>query len=197
MPPEPLPLSRPYPLALLPDTREEDRSRWLLENFIPHEAALRAWLRVRFSSLSDCDDAIQESYARLLRMPAPLNIANPKAYLFMVARNVVLDLARHQKHAPRLTDVHEDCGHVLDESRGVVDSVSASQELELLADAIAQLPERCAEVMRLRQIQGCASSEIASRLGISVNTVNAQVVIGLARCRLYLKARGVLRGSSR
>ena len=36
--------------------------------------------------------------------------------------------------------------------------------------------------------------EIADRLGISINTVNAQMVIGLMRCRAYLRERGVLRG---
>jgi DNA-directed RNA polymerase specialized sigma24 family protein len=48
--------------------------------------------------------------------------------------------------------------------------------------------------MTMQKLHGLSNLEIEERLGLSVNTVNAQLVIGLARCRRYLLARGVLRG---
>jgi RNA polymerase sigma-70 factor (ECF subfamily) len=56
---------------------------------------------------------------------------------------------------------------VLQDSTDITESVSRSQEIELLADAIRALPTRCREVLLLRKIQGLSQKEIANRLGIS------------------------------
>ena len=48
--------------------------------------------------------------------------------------------------------------------------------------------------MTLNKPYGLSNREIAERLGISLHTVNAQMVNGLIRCRDYLRERGVLRG---
>jgi RNA polymerase sigma-70 factor (ECF subfamily) len=83
---------------------------------------------------------------------------------------------------------------VIEERTGVAEAACTSQEFEILKQAIEALPGRCREIMSLQKMQGFSNQEIALRLGVSVNTVNAQLVIGLARCRRYLLARGVLRG---
>ncbi len=59
--------------------------------------------------------------------------------------------------------------------------------------AIAALPERCRVVLTLRKLQGLSYRDIAQKLGISENTVDAHVCTGLFRCREYLRARGVSR----
>ena len=51
--------------------------------------------------------------------------------------------------------------------------------------------------MTLLKIHGLSHREVGEQLGISVNTVNAQLIIGLARCRKHLAARGVDLGSVR
>lgn len=83
---------------------------------------------------------------------------------------------------------------VIEDRPSVSEVVCRAQEFEVLQQAIHVLPERCREIMKLQKIQGLANAEIAARLGISIHTVNAQLVTGLMRCREYLKARGVLRG---
>lgn len=47
--------------------------------------------------------------------------------------------------------------------------------------------------MILQKMHGLSNQQIAERMGISINTVNAQLVIGLARCRRFLAERGVAR----
>ncbi len=52
---------------------------------------------------------------------------------------------------------------------------------------------RCREILVLRRIEGRSHREIAEQLGIAEGTVNAQLAIGLLRCRQYLCAHGVVR----
>ncbi len=140
---------------------------------------------------------MQESYLRLLRARGTGTIANPRAFLFTTARNVALDLVRRNRVVTTEALVTEGPSSVVEEGNDVAESVSRTQEVEILHEAIRQLPSRCREIVTLQRIQGLANREIAERLGLSINTVNAQMVIGLMRCRAYLRERGVLRGDRR
>jgi RNA polymerase sigma-70 factor (ECF subfamily) len=73
------------------------------------------------------------------------------------------------------------------------ESLNVRQELAILFEAIDVLPPRCREIMILQKMHGLSNQQIATRMGISINTVNAQLVIGLARCRRFLAERGVVR----
>ena len=140
----------------------------------------------------DPDDLVQESYLRLLRARDTRTIANTRAFLFTTARNVALDLVRRNRVAPTETLVSVEPSSVLMEGRDVAEDVSLAQEIEILHESIRRLPVRCREIMTLQKIHGLSNRQIADRLGLSVHTVNAQMVIGLMRCRAYLSERGVL-----
>src|SRR4051812_2323463 len=83
-----------------------DVARWFASEVQPHERMLRAWLRDRFPKLTDIDDLVQESYARLIRARASGKVANAKNYLFATARNAVFDLVRHNA-ALRVESIEE------------------------------------------------------------------------------------------
>lgn len=169
--------------------------RWFQEEVQPHEPALRAYLRERFPTLHDVDDLVQESYARLFRAHGVERVGNVKAYLFAAARNVAFDILRRSQiiTIEGMTEVE----HLpLAEDRpDAAEAASRDQELELLKQAIATLPERCREILTLRKIAGLSHREIARKLGLSENTVNNQLTIGVLRCREYFRARGAMKGS--
>lgn len=162
---------------------DAETTRWFAENLQPHEASLRAYLRHSLSSTSDVDDIMQETYARLLRTRERGGIASAKGLLFAVARNAVRDLLRHRATVclEPITEMAD--SSVLQDSTDITESVSRRQELELLSDAIRALPTRCREVLLLRKIQGLSQKEIATRLGISENTVETLIARGVRRCR--------------
>lgn len=168
-----------------------DKVRWFAEEVQLHEPALRAYLRGRFPSLPDLDDLVQETYARLWRANETGTVRSAKSFLFTTARNVAFDLFR-RKSVVSIEGVAEMDGlHVLDDQPGVAETVCREQELGLMLDAVRALPDRCREVLTLRKIYNLSHKEIAARLDISESTVNAQVAIGLLRCREYLRARGM------
>lgn len=167
-------------------------SRWFTEEVQPHEPALRAYLMARFPSLNDHDDLVQETYSRLLRAKASGEVRFAKAFLFTTARNAALDLFRRRKVAPvdPVTDFRE--LRVLEEQPDAAAIVDQRQELEILADAVRALPDRCRQVIMLRYLDGLAYKEIAVHLGISPETVKVHMAKGMRRCAAFFVERGLL-----
>jgi len=157
-------------------------SRWFSEEVLPHEAALRGWLRGRFPTLVDTDDLVQESYTRLLRARQTGSIACPRAFLFVTARNLALNQLRHLRYERTEGSTELDASGVLDDSAAIPEKVAHAEDLQLLIHAIQSLPERCRQVVTLRKIYGLSQKEVAAKLGISEHTVEAQGAIGLRKC---------------
>ena len=162
-----------------------------------HQRPLKSWLRSRFPWLVEVDDIAQEAIVRLWRRQTrgdSVPLKSSKAALFSVARNAVIDLARHRAVAK--TDSVAEMGQlsVLDQGADVVETVVARQELEFLTEAVRGLPDRCRQVVTLTKIYGLSERAVAERLGISENTVRTHVVRGMERCTDYLRAHGVTRG---
>lgn len=186
------PLSR-QPQAV--DSHDTEPTKWFAQEVQPHETALRAVLNRSFPG-ADVDDLVQESYLRLWRARAKGPIRSGRKFLFAIARNAVRDLIRRRSVARAIPVTENAPMAVLEERPGVVDEVIRRQELELLADAVRALPQRCREVFLLRKVQGMSQKEISARLSISENTVETLVGKGARRCADYLHSRGV-RFSSR
>jgi RNA polymerase sigma factor (sigma-70 family) len=172
---------------------DPETSRWFSEEVLPHERELRSYLRAHFPRNLDLDDIVQETYARLLRAREQrVEMRHPRAYLFTTAKNAVFDLFRRRKvvSIDGLAELEQ--LPVVEDKPGVPEMVSHNQELQLLMEAIQSLPERCRLVVTLRKIHGLSHREIAERLGISENTVNAQVAIGVSRLQDWCRAHGVI-----
>ncbi len=167
-------------------------SRWFTEEVQPHEPALRAYLQARFPTLADHDDLVQETYTRLLRAQANGGVRYPKAFLFTAARNAAFDLFRRRGAKPTeaVTDLVELT--VLEDIPGVGEQMDQSYELEVLADAVRALPDRCRQVIMLRYLDGLAYKEIAVQLGISTETVKVHMAKGMRRCAAFFAERGLL-----
>jgi len=169
-----------------------EQARWFAEEVQPHEPALRAYLQARFPTLGDHDDLVQETYARLLRAQGNGGVRYPKAFLFTAARNAAFDLFRRRGAKPTeaVTDLVELT--VLEDRPGVGEQLDQSYELEVLADAVRALPDRCRQVIMLRYLDGLAYKEIAVQLGISAETVKVHMAKGMRRCAAFFAERGLL-----
>jgi RNA polymerase sigma-70 factor (ECF subfamily) len=168
-----------------------DEDRWFVEQILPHEPALRAWLATRYSDTLDIDDFVQDTFFRVLKARKTIGINSSKAFLFTTARNLVLDHLRHSNvlNFEPLTEIEE--WRVLEDMPGIRESVGRKQELEILTQAIQVLPERCRQVLTLRKIYGLSQKQIAAELGIAEHTVEVQVRLGVRRCAAYLAMYGL------
>ena len=164
---------------------------WFVVNVFPHETALRSYLRARFQSLDDTDDIVQEAYVRLIRARTAGPVTNAKSFLFTTARNIALDQIRRRQVLTTEPIDELNGPFVIDNGPVPIEAVSHDQEMQLLKEALAALPDRCREVFALRKLQGLSRKEIARRMGVSEHTINAQIAVGMLRCRKYFAERGL------
>jgi RNA polymerase sigma-70 factor (ECF subfamily) len=97
---------------------------------------------------------------------------SPQAYLFQSVRNRSLNYVRHEKVERRAEPEAEREASM----QASAHSSMVEEEIDVaLKRAVAGLPARCREVFELSRTHGLKYSEIATTLGISVKTVEAQM----------------------
>jgi RNA polymerase sigma factor (sigma-70 family) len=166
--------------------QDPEQARWFSEEVQPHDAMLRAWLHSRFPTESDIDDIVQETYLRALQAHAARSVSSVKAFVFATARNLAVDRVRRRNILRAEPLVDNEALSVLEESDGIPALVAHNQELELLTEAIQSLPDRCRQIFTLRKVYGLSQRKIAEQLGLSENTVSAQLTIGVKKCMEFM-----------
>ena len=155
--------------------------RWFMEEVLPLEAILLAYLRKNWRNVSEVADLRQEVYARVYRSADRELPQNTKAFLMMTARNLMIDRARRAQVVS--IDAVADLESIpsIDDAPSIEEIVSSRQELRVLNAALEQLPPRCREIVRMRKIEGKSQRQVALDLNLSEGTVEKQVAKGISR----------------
>ena len=131
------------------------------------------------------EDVVQETLLRAWRRPIELDSdgASARAWLFTVARNLVIDEFRSARSR------HESAAMVPD--RVIADQTDSVLDAWLVSDALAQLsPEHRAVVVHA-YYRGLSIAAIARILDIPEGTVKSRLHYALRAMRLALQERGV------
>lgn len=179
---------------------EDACALWLSRNILPYEQSLRIRIsKWRLPQDLSLEDIIQESYARIASLPNVEMISTPRAYFLQVARSVLLMHVRRAKLVSIEVIADLDQLDAADESPSPEVCVSDSQQLRLLAAAVAEMgePNRSAFVMRM--IHELSYKEIGKRLDLSENAVQKMLARSLNALALKIGRGGnrVSRASSR
>jgi len=167
----------------------DERALWLSRAVLPHEPALRAWLKRKRVIDLDIDDVVQEAYAKLAALDSVAGVRDPRTYVFQVAYSIVVSHVRRSRIVSiRAMEDVEDLGTVLPQvspERQLEDR----DELNRLAAAIAALPPKCRETLLLRRVEGLSQKETAKRLGVSEKAVEKNMARSL-RALMDIFGRG-------
>ena len=166
--------------------RMEDR---YLVASLEFEGVLRACLYRYARNVADVDELLQETYEHLLAAgaaPEREEVRSIRAFALTVARNVALSWLRHRQVVPIELVADLESLETLDDRDQVEEIVNSHQELALLTQAVARLPERCRQVFTLRKVYGFSQKEIAASLSISENTVEQHLAKGVRLCTAAL-----------
>jgi len=166
-------------------------ARWFNEEVHPHEGTLRGYLRGRYPGVQDVDDVVQESFLRIWKARLARPIVSTKTFLFQIARHLVVDKVRRDRIAR--TESLEDLAlpDVVDDRPDPAELLSYHEKVSLVADALAELPDRCREIFILRKFKDVPQREIAFKLRIAEATVESQVARGMKLMERHLRARGI------
>lgn len=153
---------------------------WFVREVLPLEAALMQFLRRSRRNASDADDLRHDVYVRVCEAAFKEIPTSTKPFVFSIARNLVIDRARHDQVVPieAVADLEE--LSVATDVPGPDRSVAAREELRTLQSALDRLPPRCREAVVMRKIDGLSRKEIAARMGIAEITVRRHISDGMA-----------------
>ena len=104
-------------------------------------------------------------------------------YLFTLVKNRCLNFLRHKLIEEEYnSQMKEELGFKLYALEAFDYSYQSEEELqEIIRRALDTLPERCREIFIKSRIEGLKYKEISDELGISVNTVENQMVTALKK----------------
>ena len=143
-----------------------------------HKNELRSFLAARCANAGEADDLLQEVFLRAVAQGRDFcGIENPRAWLFHVARNLLIDRMRLTREQVELPD------DLADESRDEPPAVDVLSQC--LPRVLAELPEPDREAITLCDLQGMTQQDYARRLGLSVPAAKSRV----QRARRRLQAR--------
>jgi RNA polymerase sigma-70 factor (ECF subfamily) len=149
--------------------------------------------RVAYSVLrntADAEDAVQETYLRVLRHRDTLGeIRDARVWLVRIVWNVVLDRKRRSKTRPETDDI-ADLARLLPASGLTAEErVASAQHHERVLRAVEKLPAKEQRVLILSAFEELSSVEIAQVLGTTESTIRSR----LFRARKLLS--GLLNGA--
>ncbi|HSE57625.1 MAG TPA: sigma-70 family RNA polymerase sigma factor, partial [Nitrospiraceae bacterium] len=132
---------------------------------------LLGFLTARLGCREQAADVVQETYVRVLSMEQREAVAQPRAFLYKTALNLTVDLFRKQRlraeHTVDLEQAHDVPSGAPDQEA----ILEGKRRLQLLREAIEELPPRCRQVFLLHKFMHVPHHELADRLGISKNMV--------------------------
>jgi RNA polymerase sigma-70 factor (ECF subfamily) len=159
------------------ESRQDRLTDWFRDWRVPLRRFL---LRRRKDLAADADDIAQEVFLRLLRYDRSDLVEHPQAYLFKVALNVSAEWAtrssRRRQHSAAWIDK-------------LVDPSTPDSELDrqlsdhAITAALAALPPRPREVLRLHFAEGLTYDGIATRLQVSRRIVKRDVITAYGMLR--------------
>lgn len=136
--------------------------------------------------IHQAEDIVNTSFSRLWEARHTLNPhLSPKAYLFKIVNNQCLNILKHQKVQHQYTQSQLNTPTLLSPT-DTSDPLDLKQLRDAIDTAIAELPEQMRKIFELNRHDGLKYTEIATRLNISIKTVETQMSRALLKLRQKL-----------
>lgn len=155
--------------------------------FIEHRRLLVEYATGIVGSRAQAEDLVQEAWLRFDETAKKRFLAEPLGYLYRIVRNLALDGRR------RIAREKEALASGVAASVTSPGTVSTPEmlalhrdELRLLEEALAELPERTRIAFEMHRLDGCKLREIALALGVSVPLAHVLVTEGIRHCKRRL-----------
>ena len=159
--------------------------------FQQHAPELSGFFHRRLGSPDQAADLCQEVYLRLRRLEHAGDIAalrDPRAFLFRIARNLLIDHLRQQRARPATVALHDPDLRLESETPTPEAAASSAQTLAGVQAALTELPDHVRQALLWHRLEGLSQREIATRLGVSERMAGKYISRALSHCRAWLAA---------
>lgn len=153
--------------------------------FEEHNRTLHSFLKARLGNEQEAREVAQEAYVRLLQLHEPGTVSFLRAYLFKTAANLAIDRIRQRLNresldlsAPRVDPV---------DWLGPDRVLMAAEDLELLEQALFELPQEYRRAFVLSRFKDWSSAQIAYELGVQERMVRNYISRAAIYCKLRLE----------
>lgn len=177
-----LPSGSPEEAVYEPAALDGEASDQISSLYLESAPLLAASLRKQFGNgPPDPEDISHQAFQKLIEHRDPANIRDVNAFVWGIARNLMLKARRSLSTAARYEhDVREryfsERGYSSDPQR----VINAKKQIELVNNALKSMPPRRSRAYYLRRVEGLTVVEIAKRLKISHAAVSKHVAKAVA-----------------
>ena len=156
-----------------------------LEVYKANSDAVFRYCLFRISSEEAAIDMTQDVFMKFWdSLISGKEIRNERAFIFMIARNLVIDFYRKKKSVSldAILDENEDSSFMASEG-SLKEDIEMSSEARFVLDKISELDPKDQQIVYLRYVEGLQPKDIAEVLGISPNAVSVRVIRGIDKLR--------------
>jgi RNA polymerase sigma factor (sigma-70 family) len=152
---------------------------WFVREVLSLEPILMRFLSQNWRNRHDIEDMRQDIYSRVLEAASHQLPEKAKPFVLATARNYLIDRVLRERIVPIDTVADLDTLSVATDVPGPDRNAIGRDELRKLRSALERLPPRCCEAVILRRVEGLSRREIATRMGVTENTVADHIRRGM------------------
>ena len=156
---------------------------------LPHLDAAHNLARWLLRNEQDAQDVVQEAFLRAFKSFGGFHGSNGRAWLLTIVRNTSYTLLKKNRVADLTTTFDEEIHTAGHESVSPATILEHSENVELIKEAMDELPAEFREILVLRHQEGLSYKEIADIAQIPPGTVMSRLARARAKLREYLAAR--------
>ena len=134
-------------------------------------------------------DLLQDLYLKLHHLSDSKELTKPKSYVISMARNLIIDNSRKPDRALETGQEEHialaECHHASPEQQTI-----ETNYIELMAQALSELPEEKQDLLTLSRVQGWPNQQIADHKGKSLSWVEKNLAISLVMCSEIAQEHG-------
>lgn len=153
--------------------------------FLAHRGELVNYASRIIGNTAHAEDVVQEAWLRFGSVAEARLLEEPVGYLYRIVRNLAIDSRRRFSREGQFLGPAPDTGleKAVDDRPSPEAEAIGRDELLLLRQAMAELPERTRIALEMRRFGEYKLKEIAAHLGISVTVAHDIIAEGIAHCR--------------
>lgn len=160
---------------------QNDDNQALKEAFDLHYKVLCLYIVQFTKNMQEAEDIVQNTFITFWLKRKKIQIKTSlKAYLFRTAYHLYIDQTKKEKCNDLLL-LELQYNGMLDQIEE--EKIIQQEKIIRVKEVINNLPEKCKEILLLSKYQRLRNKEIASKLNISIKTVESQIRIAFQKIR--------------